>query len=472
MAPYRQIGDMNMPGSYLIELAAMKVFGAGPLGWRLYDFGLLTIATGAFFLLTRRAGLFPAVFAGGLFALVHGRDGLAQAGQRDLTMGVLLVAATATLFTGVLRRSWWRMFAFGLLAGLAFTIKPTALPLSLAQYCLAVWVLRRPDPRSRKRDVGHPRPFWFASIGLLAAPLVALAFLLRARALAAFWANLHGLVPYYASLGHKPLGFLLLHSISPLLPLVLIWFAVLAFARPHIDLERGLLLCGVIFGLLSYVVQARGFPYYRYPLLAFLLPLMALDFTDAMGSFHRQKAAGTLAIAGLCVGGFFLGPQSAILIHRYRWWESGFSTSLEQNLDRLGGQRLSGRIQCIDSISGCDTTLYRMQLLPATGILLDFPLFGSPQRPVVQQARTEFRDKVFAHPPQVIVVSSALYVDGPGDYQKMPRWPELQAFLARDYRLDTDWKPTHTERWWSREELGPSYRIYVLQANDSTDKWK
>ncbi len=40
-APYRQIGDMNMPGSYLIEMAAMHLFGMGDLAWRLFDFALM-----------------------------------------------------------------------------------------------------------------------------------------------------------------------------------------------------------------------------------------------------------------------------------------------------------------------------------------------------------------------------------------------------------------------------------------------
>ena len=287
--------------------------------------------------------------------------------------------------------------------------------------------------------------------------------------------SLTGMVPYYASLGHRTLGYLLLHSVSPLLALVLIWFAVLALARPRLDWERGMLLCGVVFGLASYVVQARGFPYYRYPLLAFLLPLLAVDFAAAMelvrSRLPRLKVAGALALAAQCVGGFWLGPQSAVLVHRDRWWETDFTSSLEQNLDRLGGSRLSGQVQCLDSVSGCGTTMYRMRLLPATGILLDFPLFGTPDAAFVRQYRAEFRDRVFAHPPAVIVVSSWLYPSGPDDYKKLDRWPELAEWLQRDYRLDTDWKPPRTMRWWSREEWGPGYRIYVVRSGHPGTEW-
>ena len=39
-APYRQIGDMNMPGAYLFEGWALHLFGSSDMWWRLYDFSL------------------------------------------------------------------------------------------------------------------------------------------------------------------------------------------------------------------------------------------------------------------------------------------------------------------------------------------------------------------------------------------------------------------------------------------------
>jgi len=541
-APYRDLGDMNMPGSFLIELAAMHVFGYGDLAWRIFDFTLLGCAAAAFFVITRRAEMdrgsarLAGLFAACLFALVHGRDGFAQGGQRDLTMAVCLVAATAFLFVAVRRcgpRSAtrktagisWAAAGFGLLSGVALTIKPTAVALSLTQLALAGWTVRRflrayagGDGESATKSVllRYVAP---AALAGLVAPAIALGFLLREGAVGAFLDGFHGIVPYYASLGHRPLGYILLHSLSPLLAVVIVWLAMLAveasgrrsgaglggqgndeasaayvppmamgppwMGHPGFwrgfesalkegprDWERAALVFGVVFGVLNCVVQARALPYYRYPLLVFLLPLMALDFVRGLDAAEQSwwrarlqgKAVSVLAIAGLAVGGLFLAPQSAVLIHRYRWGQTDFLTSLQGDLERLGGAQLSGRVQCIDSVSGCGTVLYRMRLEPATGVLSDFLLFGPGDVGIVRETRAEFSAAIGARPPQVIVVTSHLHIDGPDDFLKLERWSAFEAFLAANYKLEKQWTPTRKERWWSREEFPASYRVYVLRA--------
>ena len=390
------------------------------------------------------------------------------------------------------------------------------MPLTLAQLALALYALNKiqgesvvPETvipsgaRSAKSGVPGELARWggksrdprisllvlLAALAYLAAPILALIFLVRERALAAFLAGFHGIIPYYASLGHRPLSFVLLHSISPLLPLVLLWLGILVLLRPQLHWERAALLAGVVFGLLNCVVQQRALPYYRYPLLVFLLPLMAIDFTRALrpgpnpsavapfatalsSRAGSDRAAKYLAALALAFAAFFLAPQSAVLIHRYRWWETDFISSLQQNLNALGGSSLSGHIQCIDSISGCGNVLYRMRLSPSTGVLSDFLLFGAasdrqpPETiPIIRQTRAQFSAAILARPPQVIVVTSHLHMDGPDNFQKLSRWPAFAGFLATRYTLQTEWSPSRTARWWSREETPASYRIYVLRPN-------
>ena len=105
MGPYRQIIDLNQPGTYAVEASIMR-FGGGALTWRIFDLLLLGIIGAAMAAICRFQHLslrrspwwFPALFAAAVFALIHGRDGLIQLGQRDLLMAALLAAGYALLF--------------------------------------------------------------------------------------------------------------------------------------------------------------------------------------------------------------------------------------------------------------------------------------------------------------------------------------------------------------------------------------
>ena len=476
--PYRQLGDQQFPGAYVVELAGMRIFGMGSLSWRIYDFTLLAIATAAFFAVTRsdrtsaaerKTSWFPGLFAACLFILIHGRDGLEQGGQRDFAMAVLLLTATAFLFTAFRRGWFWSSAIFGLLSGLAFSIKPTVLPLSFAQLLFACYVARCCGSRWLPHAVS-------AIVAYLIAPAASIIFLLRHRAFSAFLAGFKGVVPYYASLAHRPLSYILVHSVSPVLLMVYIWIVLRAFMLFHPDSasdlirnwERTTLLASAVFGLLDCILQARALPYYRYPLLAFLLPCMALDFyrtlqQSAVPRSLPRKIMMTLAGAAIAFGGFIVAPQSTILIHRYRWWQTDFIISLEQNLTDLGGPALSKHIQYIDSVSGCPTVFYRLRLEPASGVLGDYFLFGPDSVPIVQQARRQFAGDIFSNPPKVIVVSSHLHLGDLEDFHKLDRWPALKDFLSGKYDLVTEWHPTRPALWWSRPELPASYRIYVLR---------
>lgn len=468
-APYRQFSDMNMPGSYLIEMVAMHLFGPGDLAWRLFDFWLMLCGSVAIFAICRGRHWLAPIFAASVFILTHGRDGLAQGGQRDLTMAVSLLAATAFLFASLRRHSIWAAGAFGFLSGLAFTIKPTALLLATMLAVLA-WHVPATHPESRAFRTHLIRS---AALCFLVAPGAASLFLVREHALIAFWAGVHTVVPYYASLGHRPLSFILLRSLSTLLPLIAAWVAILILRPQPLGWERAALLAASLFGILNCVLQQRALPYYRYPLLAFLLPVIAIDITEVTfrpAHASSGRIAQAISLAALCFGAFVLAPRSAYLLHGYRWNQIEPISSLERDLTALGSSTLSGKIQCIDSISGCNTVLYRMRLEPATGVLSDFLLFGNPTDrqppesiPVIRSTRAIFSAALLAHPPRVIVVTSHLHIDGGENFSKLERWPQLTSYLATHYSLATEWHPSHPNLWWSHPETPASYRIYLLR---------
>jgi hypothetical protein len=163
-APYSQIVEINLPGSYLLEYLAMHVFGWGAHGLRLYDGFLCVALCWAAYLLgnkNRRDSLF--CLAGGMvFVLVHLQDGLDQAGQRDFALAVLILGALSVLIRQG-RPGVMAIFFYEFLIGFTLTIKPTLVPFAL----LPLVVLRAIDAktlgeRESKTDSGCVRGDWDA----------------------------------------------------------------------------------------------------------------------------------------------------------------------------------------------------------------------------------------------------------------------------------------------------------------------
>jgi hypothetical protein len=152
MEPYRDIVDMNLPGSYILEGAAMAVLGPGATGWRIYDLLLLAVATASMCSILRPYGRLAGVFAASLFVLVHAQDGIIMSGERDFAAAVFLMAAVALLFAAF-RGSPGRgqtnrlAFAFGAVTGLALIIKPTLVPLAIF---LLLWMIWSPASATRR----------------------------------------------------------------------------------------------------------------------------------------------------------------------------------------------------------------------------------------------------------------------------------------------------------------------------------
>jgi len=464
MAPYRDIVDAQMPGTYLLDWLVIHVFGGGAIGMRVFDLTLCLLAIVAMLWIAGPRNRFAGFFAGGLFTLLHGRDGIPQTAQRDLIIAVLMLLAFGAAFHAVRRKQGVWMLFFGVFTGAAATIKPTVVPLALL-LALAVLVLRRR---------GQP---WVAALlwGVLGLtlPVVAVAiFLLRERAMPWFLAAVHGMWPYYAKLGHRPLSYLLLHSVAPLLPVVGLWALLLVLRGASAGVEsrepnweRWALWLGLALGFFSYLSQGKGFPYHRYPLLAFLLLLMGLDFSAALqsGGPRAARLMQVCGVLGLAAGALVIAPLSTWKISTYDWRQDELFDMLRSDLDQQGGARLSGHVQCLDTFSGCINALYRMNLAESTGFLVDFYFWASPQTPVTEQMRQRFWTAILQNPPQVFILMQQDFPSDTPSFAKVDRWPQFAGYLQANYTLAAD----RTAKQWVKREsrLYPptGYRIYVLK---------
>lgn len=469
--PYRTIIDLNFPGTIATEASVMWLFGKGALAWRIFDLLLLGAIGASMGVICRSYGKFPALFAGVTFALIHGRDGLIELGQRDLLIAAFLAAAYAALFEATRSRRGEHfgatLFA-GVCLGAACTVKPDAIVLPPLLLALVANNLRLQG----RRWVAH---IWVACIGVALPLLAMLGFLLREHALPAFIDLMSHLAQYHASTWRLSSRELLLGSVSSvLLPLFCLWAIVfVAEKRWHLFVDQTLLL-GFLFGVFSYYLQGRGYPYHRYPSEVFLLLLAAIAFADALrtrtakgAGRHRGLAWKSCAVAGLAFGALVVVPRSLHEVTHFTWRRDVFNQMLQTDLASLGGPALNGKVQCMEMAGGCITALYDARLVQSSGFLYDCYLYPQEDQAAAhiderERYRNAFRKAFLAHPPHVLIVSSDEC--GPPDflYRKLTRWPWFNSYLREHYKLVRNRIPDELERWGGKPALPYGYRIYSL----------
>ncbi len=444
-APYREIIDINLPGSYFVEWCAMHVFGAGAHGLRLYDGVLCALAIigvvvlSAHGLRARLCGL----LAGLLFVLIHLRDGVVQGGERDLAMAVLVLLAYAVLLRRPFRGRPGGIVGFELLVGLTLTIKPTLLPLAIVP---ALQILLSGEKLSRRSAA--------LAVGLVALllPLAGmLLWLYGAGSLAAFVQVLGTVDAAHGMLAHETLWALLRHSVAPI-AVVFGLAAVLLLRSKRKDTEMKLLLFGVVCGLLSFLAQSKGFPYQRYPFLLLGLVVIGRVVAGALGERGLTLAVGALLVV---VSGLWLAPTYAATVRSYDA-SAPFEQALGGDLTARGA--VNGSVQCLDTVGGCINTLYDLRLVQSTGFLYDcYAYEGTDQRAY----RDRFLNALEAARPRTIVFSSQFCLEQRYGFERIDRWPELENFIAKNYRMDGGWQARTTVRWWHQRETPPGYEVFT-----------
>ncbi len=157
-APYRDIIDMQMPGTYLADILVVHTLGSGAFAWFVWDLlnGIVLTMTAMWIAGSkRRLGL----IAGILSYLVHLSSGPSSLGQRDWTVAMLMVLGVGCLFYFVRGgKPIFVGYAF-LAAGVAATIKPPALVLPVVLLA-AIWLNQKRRQNSSRRISGVQLLFW------------------------------------------------------------------------------------------------------------------------------------------------------------------------------------------------------------------------------------------------------------------------------------------------------------------------
>jgi hypothetical protein len=452
LSPYSEITDMNLPGCYLAEGWAMAIFGWGDLSWRMYEFFLLAVTAISGMVIGGSRRWFAGIYATAFFIVMHGSEGPIFAVERDEVMMVLLLAAAAAFFLALRRRRPSLMLLFGLLTGVAMSIKPGALLLDILLLGLGFIVLRRQSESPVRYAL-----WTLAGIGAIA--LVVLKFFLQYHAFGGFFFIVHSVLPSYAHTSFTGPVYLLRHLVPvALMPLIVLGLAAAFLRKSRAEWEWWALLCIMAVGAFSYFSQGKGAPYHRYMFVVTVLLWIGWELTEAMRrEDRRSRIVGVLGVAIL-----FLLVVPYYLRIMSRFAHSGeqpaaLAFTLQHDLDQLGGNDLQQQVQCMDLVNGCLNALYRLRLVGNTGSTGDLLVFSPTDSPAVEYYRNWFMDHERVNPANVVVLGNEWYQNHTATFKKLDAWPQYAAYLRSMY------VPVVERRFGA--ESDPAYRIYLRKGS-------
>ena len=467
--PYRDVFDMNVPGSYLIHIALWNMFGESNAAFRAFDLCWLAATCIAVHVYARRvADVWSATAGAALFAIYHLADGASQAGERDFLLTVFLVVgmhAVARYVESGGSTSWlWRA---GLALGAAVAIKPPPVLMLLAGAAAAALGARR---------IGRSSVRAFALVLAAGAVLPVLSFvwLWSQGGLAAFvdvYANY--VVPLYRHVGRGSTAAAFSFSFYHLVPLLefglrtarevrlasamvicgTILAAMWLACRERFTLRHGLTMVGLAYGVINFVGQGKIWPYHMYPWVVFFCIAISMMLTSGIRTAHpfgaRAYAALVTAVYALLVVGLTVRAVKGT---------EGLTT--HNDIDAVNDLRhveaiardLKALVKPGDTVQQMDPhhmaihSLLKARMREPSRFIYEFHFFHDVEDLRIQALRTEFMSALRSQPPAAMVMT-------PPDHRWLVGFPELSSFIEGGYAVAID-----------RND----YRIYLKRDKSNT----
>jgi hypothetical protein len=432
--PYRDIFDMNLPGTYLIHMVELRFFGNGDLGWRFFDLAWLVATSVAVYGFCRRISRWGGMLAAAFFFAYHLSQGARSMGQRDFLLCLFLLSGAHFLARSVEAGGRYRLSLLaGLLDGFGASMKPHAAIYALFMLAvLLAFLIRKPESRWLLNAV-----VFLAGTALMPAAICAwLAFVGGLRPLVQIVTQY--LLPYYPRLaGLSPAG-LMWTLLKPNLVWVLL--AVVPWERSQRGPRYALAMLGAVYGVLHYVLQERGWWYHEYPFHAFLFILIAMSLGGLLARPETKSS--------VCALLFLLLAEYPLAVACYRvsrepmsgkpaFDEKKVLDSLVAYLRPRVDPRLD-TVQTMDTAGGAVDALFVVRVREATRFMYDFHLLYFGEEPFVRQLRSQFMNQINASAPKYVVLFRESWPHG--GYARFDSFPEFRQWLDHYY-------VTEFERW-------------------------
>ncbi|RJP76564.1 MAG: hypothetical protein C4524_09990 [Candidatus Zixiibacteriota bacterium] len=446
LTPYRDLFDMNLPGTYGLYLLLGRCGGYTDLGYHCGDLIILGVLLAGTAYWMRPFGRRTAWLAALLFGFFYLGSGPAVSMEREYL--ILLPLLAALIFLTFFRLGpGWRAAAVGLCLGMAALIKPQALLVVPLLAAFLLWMDTAPG--AGPRLPGIARVAGALAAGTVAPLAVAAVWLLSSGAWPGFRDMVVDYWPLYNALtgsgevvlgvarlkylaaGTVQFGGLHVWLASAALGLYLVLYRTTAAPAQK---RQALLLAGLaaVCALLP-AVAGKFWPYHWLPCAYFLLLLSSLCLSGPLRAARRgERIYPKLALVAVMALG--LRPPPGFLA-----WVQGEGLGTQRHrLAREVAADLKTRLQPGDRVQPLDWTegaVHAMLLAgapPATPFLYDFHFYHHADSPCIQGLRQQFMDGLAAAPPRFIIRTTRRDTVLSGA-RAAGHFPALDEFLGRHY---------------------------------------
>jgi hypothetical protein len=452
--PYRDFFDMNMPGTYFIMWAFGRVFGWNDLGFRIFDLLCLASISASTFLWMRPTGRLPAFAASVAFPLWYLLRGPSLSLQREYIALVPFTAMLAIATSDTAFKPGLRALVSGLLAGVAFLIKPHFLLLSLP---ILIVLLQHgaTSPGVRRR--------FTALVGGISIPLgAAFLYLLCTGSLEPFMDMAVNYWPLYTHMTgtHTPISGVprLLYIVNSTwkgvttayTPMAVVGLVVLIRdprQRRYSWMMSGLLIAAAIYPAMA--GQFWGYHWIPFYYILFCAASLAARPVEGWGIGGIAPAVVVLFLL------FWLSSHSIGALVSSQQGGGGDDPPKGGVPDEIGRflrshLRPGDTVQPLDWTGGAVHGMLMARAPLATRFMYDFHFYHHINSPYVARLRREFMNELGVRQPRFII---QVFEDKPwpAGTNTTREFPDLQAFLERRY---------------TTAQQGGTYRI--LERRDGT----
>ena len=198
--------------------------------------------------------------------------------------------------------------------------------------------------------------------------------------------------------------------------------------------NRLILVCGIIYGLLHYTLQRKGFLYHLYPAALFVF-LLAASWLE----YIKQKRFSVLQKALLCLtlylmAGFLYCSVKNIFIKPPNYFDGPAASMLVSDLN--GRVPQNETVQSMEVLGDGILCLLQLHIRQPSRFIHDAFFYYDIENPYVQKLRTEFLHALQSAPPLFILFSKIGWpIHG---YERIKLFPELDEWLHTHYTLDRE----------------------------------